>query len=117
VHRPADHREPPGRGRVLLDDAVGPRHPRERGPLALGHRPEGRPRTDRPTDRPAPGRQPGPCHDEETTMAEMLAYLEDRSSWEASRDFLTTRFAEIPGIAATSLPSEGSEMRDLGWTF
>ncbi|MFC8597711.1 MULTISPECIES: hypothetical protein [unclassified Isoptericola] len=50
-------------------------------------------------------------------MAEMLAYLEDRSSWEASREFLTTRFAEIPGIAATSLPSEGSEMRDLGWTF
>jgi hypothetical protein len=51
------------------------------------------------------------------TMAEMLAFLEDRSSWEASREFLTARFEEVPGVAPRALTSEGSEMRDLGWAF
>ena len=50
-------------------------------------------------------------------MAEILAFLEDRSSWEASREFLSARFEEIPELDVTPLPSEQSEMRDLGWSF
>ncbi|CAM3583942.1 hypothetical protein [Isoptericola cucumis] len=50
-------------------------------------------------------------------MAEILAFLKDRSSWEAPRELLAARFDEIPDLEATPLPSPQSEMRDLGWSF
>lgn len=50
-------------------------------------------------------------------MAELLAFLEDRSSWEAPDEYLASKFEEIPELDASRLPPGGSEIRSLGWSF
>lgn len=50
-------------------------------------------------------------------MTDILAFLEDRSSWQASREYLVSAFEEIPDLDASRLSKGRSEMRDLGWSF
>ena len=50
-------------------------------------------------------------------MADILAFLDGRSSWQASQEYLVPAFEDIPGLDMSRLPSGRSEMRDLGWSF
>ncbi|WP_454855196.1 hypothetical protein [Promicromonospora soli] len=50
-------------------------------------------------------------------MADFLAFLEDRTSWEASREQLIAVFEEIPDLDASQLQLGRSETHDVGWSL